>query len=70
MIKYGFKLVYNGAVSKSNLPKDGIHLLKHGKAIIVNNFINNINCFLGNTNLMGYTAGGNEPKLGLRLYLN
>ena len=69
-MKYGFKLVYNRAVSKSNLWEDGIHLLKHGKAIIENKFINNINCFLGNTTLMGYTAGGNENKLGLRLYLN
>ena len=50
-IKYGFKFVDNGAVSKSHLWKGGIHLLGSGKAIIANNFINNVNFFLGKTNL-------------------
>ena len=46
---YGFHLVDNGAVSKGDLWKDGIHLLKPGKAIIANNFISSINYFSENT---------------------
>lgn len=44
-IKYGFKFVDNGDVSKSDLCRGGIHLLGSVKAIIANNFINNINLF-------------------------
>ena len=43
--KYGFHLVDNGAVSKCDLWKDGIHLLETGKVIIANNFISSINFF-------------------------
>ena len=46
--KYGFHFVDNGAVSKCDLWKDGIHLLETGKAIIANNFISSINYFLEN----------------------
>ena len=35
---YGFHLVNNGAVSKRDLWKDGIHLLETGEAIIANNY--------------------------------
>ena len=38
----------NGAVSKCDLWKDGIHLLETGKAIMANNFISSINYFLEN----------------------
>ena len=41
--KYGFHFVDNGAVSKCDLLKDGIHLLETGKVIIANNFISSIN---------------------------
>ena len=41
--KYGFHFVDNGAVSKCDLWKDGIHLLETGKVIIANNFISSIN---------------------------
>ena len=43
--KYGFHFVDNGAVSKCDLWKDGIHLLETGKIIIANNFISSINYF-------------------------
>ena len=46
--KYGFHFVDNGAVSKCDLWKDGIHLLETRKAIIANNFISSINYFLEN----------------------
>ena len=46
--KYGFHFVDNGAVSKCDLWKDGIHLLETGKVIIANNFISSINYFLEN----------------------
>ena len=46
--KYGFHFVDNGAVSKCDLWKDGIHLLETGKVIIVNKFISSINYFLEN----------------------
>ena len=48
--KYGFHLVDNGAVSKENLWRDGVHLVESGKAIIANNFLNCINSFLGVAN--------------------
>ena len=44
--KYGFHFVDNGAVSKCDLWKDGIHLLETGKVIIANNCISSINYFL------------------------
>ena len=44
--KYGFHFFDNGAVSKCDLLKDGIHLLETGKVIIPNNFISSINYFL------------------------
>ena len=47
-MKCGFHFVDNGAVSKCDLWKDGIHLLETGKVIIANNFINSINYFLEN----------------------
>ena len=46
--RYGFHFVDNGAVSKCELWKDGIHLLETGKLIIANNFISSINYFLEN----------------------
>ena len=46
--KYGFHFVDNGAVSKCDLWKDGIHLLETGKVIIANKFISSINYFLEN----------------------
>ena len=49
-VKNSFKFVDNGAVSKSDLWKDAIHLLESGKVIIAINFINSINYFLGNKN--------------------
>ena len=48
--KYGFHLVDNGAVSKENLWRDGVHLVDSGRVIIANNLINCINNFLGVTN--------------------
>ena len=48
--KYGFHLVDNGAVSKENLWRDGVHLVESGKVIIANNFLNCINNFLGVAN--------------------
>ena len=48
--KYGFYLLDNGAVSKDNLWRDGVHLVKSGKVIIANNFLNCINNFLGVAN--------------------
>ena len=47
--KYGFHFGDNGAVSKCDLWKYGIHLLETGKIIITNNFIGSINYFLENT---------------------
>ena len=44
-MKYGFHFVDNGAVSKCDLCKDGIHLLETGKAIIAENLISGINYF-------------------------
>ena len=46
--KYGLHFVDNGAVSKCDLWKDGIHLLETGKVIIANNFLSSINDFLEN----------------------
>ena len=43
--KYDFHLVDNGAVSKVNLWKDGVHLVESGKAVIANNLLNCINNF-------------------------
>ena len=40
--KYGFYFVDNGAVSRCDLWKDGIHLLEIGKTIIVNHFFSSI----------------------------
>ena len=40
--KYGLHFVDNGAVSRCDLWKDGIHLLETGKAIIADNFISSI----------------------------
>ena len=48
--KYDFHLVDNGAVSKENLWKDGVHLVESGKVIIANNLLNCINNFLGVAN--------------------
>ena len=48
--KYGFHLVDNGAVSKDNLWRDGVHLVENGKVIIANNLLNCINNFLGVAN--------------------
>ena len=45
---YGFHFVDNGAVSKCDFWKDGVHLLETGKVIIANNFISSINYFLEN----------------------
>ena len=46
-----FHFVDNGAVSKCDLWKDGIHLLEIGNVIIANNFISSINYLLENTSL-------------------
>ena len=46
---YGFEWK-NGAVSKENLWRDGVHLVESGQAIVANNLINGINRFLGVTN--------------------
>ena len=48
--KYGFHLVDNGAVSKDNLWRDGVHPVESGKVIIANNLLNCINDFLGVAN--------------------
>ena len=48
--KYGFHLADNGAVSKENLWKDGVHLVESGKVIIANNLLNCINNLLGVAN--------------------
>ena len=47
-MKCGFHFVDNGAVSKCNLWKNGIHLFETGKVIIANNFISSINYCLEN----------------------
>ena len=60
--KDGFHFVDNGAVSKCNLWKDGIHLLETGKVIITNNFISSINYFLENM-IPPISQCGNKDKL-------
>ena len=49
-IKYSHKFIDKCHFSKSELWKDGIHLLKSGKSITGNNFINSVNSFLGYMN--------------------
>ena len=54
--KYDFHLVDNGAVSKVNLWKDGVHLVESGKVVIANNLLNCINNFFGVANSVLRTA--------------
>ena len=38
-MKYGFCFIDNGAVSETDLRKDGIHLIDSGRVIVANNLI-------------------------------
>ena len=44
-MKYGFYFIDNGAISKKDLWKDGIHLIESGRVIVANNLINYLNNF-------------------------
>ena len=45
-MKYGFCFINNGAFSKKDLWKNGIHLIESGRVIVANNFTNYLNNFL------------------------
>ena len=46
-IGYGYSFINNGAVSRTDLWTDGIHLVDSGKTKIANSLISSFNYFLG-----------------------